>query len=67
MRIIQQAIIRPHKIIFPKPELAAKYKPLAERILSLGGMTPQAPSRPGRALSWVGLPNTPSTQPLPCI
>lgn len=53
MHIVQQTAIRPHKIIFPKFELAAKYRPLAERILSLADVATTAPSR-DRARAIVG-------------
>lgn len=53
MPILQQAVIRPHNIIQPKFELAAKYRPLAERILGLQGVALTAPSR-ARARAIVG-------------
>lgn len=53
MQIVQQAVIRPHKLIFPQFALAAKYRPLAERILTIAGVALTAPSR-DRARAIVG-------------
>lgn len=53
MHIVQQTAIRPHRVIFPKVELAAKYRLLAEWILWLGGVSVTAPSR-DRARAIVG-------------
>lgn len=53
MRIEQQSIVRPHRVVFPQFSLAAKYRPLAERILSLGNVSLSAPSR-DRARTIVG-------------
>lgn len=53
MHIVQQTAIRPHKLIFPKFQLATKYRPLAQRILTLANVSLTAPTR-NRARAIVG-------------
>ncbi len=53
MRVLSQAAMRPHVLQFPALSLAAKYRPLAERILNANGATWGASSR-ARARAVVG-------------
>ncbi|WP_294319710.1 hypothetical protein [uncultured Sphingomonas sp.] len=53
MRIVQQSVLRPHLVMAPPFVLAAKYRPLAERIVTGAGVALTAPSR-DRARAIVG-------------
>lgn len=53
MRIVSQALIRPHVLQLPSLALAAKFRPLALKMLAWAGVSPAAPSRQ-RARAIVG-------------
>lgn len=53
MRVISQAVIRPHVLRFPQASLAAKFRPVAERMLAWAGVAWTDSSR-DRARAVVG-------------